>query len=140
MLLIAIFSTDAFSAHHTSAFIYPILRWLGLRGAELEFWHKVIRKAAHLSAYGVLSWFAFRSWRQTLLKPEPWRVRWTLLALGLCLLTAAADEFHQAFVPSRGASVKDVMYDMTGAGIAQVFLFLLRKDAEDKPKGVEEAA
>jgi len=138
--MIAMFSTDLFSSQHTSSFFYPILRWLGLRGGELELWHKVIRKAAHVSVYGVLSWVAFNSWRRTLLKSEDWHISWTMLALALCLLAATADELHQSFVPSRTSSPKDVMYDMTGAGIVQALLFLVKRHPEDKPEDMREVA
>ena len=37
-----------------------------------------------------------------------------------CVLYAASDEFHQLFVPGRGASVKDVLIDSAGALIGTV--------------------
>ena len=37
------------------------------------------------------------------------------LALVICVLFAMLDEFHQLFVPGRGAQVKDVIIDTTGA-------------------------
>ena len=38
-----------------------------------------------------------------------------LSVLGVCLLVAATDEFHQTFVASRGAAATDVMIDSGGA-------------------------
>lgn len=38
-----------------------------------------------------------------------------LLALATCIVYAVSDEIHQLFVPGRGAQVKDVMIDSTGA-------------------------
>src|SRR5207248_4179254 len=40
------------------------------------------------------------------------------LVLLLCAAYAATDEFHQAFVPSRTASLRDVMTDICGATLA----------------------
>jgi len=40
---------------------------------------------------------------------------------------AASDEFHQSFIPSRTASVKDVMIDTCGAAIALALCVKLRR-------------
>lgn len=37
------------------------------------------------------------------------------LALGLCILYAASDEFHQSFVPGRGPRVMDIGIDTLGS-------------------------
>ena len=37
------------------------------------------------------------------------------IALVVCILFAISDEFHQLFVPGRGAQVKDVLIDTAGA-------------------------
>lgn len=80
----------------------------------------MIRKSAHFLAYGLLSAFAFFSWRATLVSTRRWNVRWSILALGLTLLAASLDEFHQSFVASRGSSWHDVALDMTGAIVFQI--------------------
>ena len=46
----------------------------------------------------------------------PWRA--CLWSLGFCLFFASMDEGRQVFYPSRGASVYDVILDMSGAGLA----------------------
>jgi VanZ family protein len=48
-----------------------------------------------------------------------------LLSIVFTILYAASDEFHQSFVPSRSASVFDVMIDTTG-GICGTLLSYLR--------------
>ncbi len=50
------------------------------------------------------------------------RVRMTamLISLGICLLVASVDEFHQSFVPSRTGTWHDVVLDMAGAVMFQV--------------------
>jgi len=40
-----------------------------------------------------------------------------LLILGIVLLYGVSDEFHQAYVPNREASVWDVMADVVGGGL-----------------------
>lgn len=71
----------------------------------------VIRKCAHFSIYaalGITSLLFFMTYPVTIKKA------W-LIALALCLLYAASDEFHQLFVPGRGAQVRDVLLDFCGA-------------------------
>lgn len=38
-----------------------------------------------------------------------------MLSLVFCILYAISDELHQLFVPGRGAQVKDVVIDSSGA-------------------------
>ena len=112
--LIFIGSTDLMSAEHTSRIIGPILRWLhptiSLAGiAKVQF---IVRKAAHVSEYAVLSALIFRAFVRTV-----WVGRLMLSAavvLLLCAAYAASDEFHQSFVPSRTASMRDVLIDIGG--------------------------
>ena len=77
-----------------------------------------VRKCAHLTEYAVL---AILFWR-ALSRPERdefrnWRWRQAAKALMLVVLYAASDEFHQLFVPSREASIRDVFIDSTGAAL-----------------------
>jgi VanZ family protein len=68
--LIAIESTDTFSAEHTSKFLYPLLHFL--MGLDLERFavvHHYIRKCGHFVGYFTLSFFLFRAWRATLRLP-----------------------------------------------------------------------
>jgi VanZ family protein len=51
-----------------------------------------------------------------------------LVAALASAIFAASDEFHQAFVPSRTASLNDVMIDICGAliGLAICWMFATR--------------
>jgi VanZ family protein len=71
-----------------------------------------VRKLAHVTEYGVLFALAQNAFR---------RSRW--LTLGFCLLAAAADEYHQSFVPGRSATAGDVLVDAVGMLIACAVLF-----------------
>jgi VanZ family protein len=76
----------------------------------------VVRKLAHVTEYGVLFCLAQNAFR---------RNRW--LTLGFCLLAAAADEYHQSFVPGRSATVGDVLVDTTGMLIACAIIYALER-------------
>jgi VanZ family protein len=109
-------STDLMSAEHTSRFIVPLLHWLkpDLSPETLVSIHVIVRKCAHVCEYAVLALLLFRAalsmtnlkWSMPILYVSVW--------VG-CFLVAATDEFHQAFVASRGASARDVMIDSAGA-------------------------
>jgi VanZ family protein len=88
----------------------PVLLWAGLifglssipsLGTGLGTWDLILRKLAHITEYAVLA---------VLLA----RVVSARLALGLALLYAIADEFHQTFVRGRHGSPVDVAVDLVG--------------------------
>jgi VanZ family protein len=117
-VLIFFFSTDTFSATHTSRLILPVLRWLFPHASPetLETAHFLIRKSAHFVEYFIFSLLALHALRG---EEGRWKLRWALEAAVLAEAYAALDEFHQSFVPSRTASVHDVLLDTFGAVVAQ---------------------
>lgn len=129
----AAFSTDTFSAEHTGSVLWRVTHALfgNISEQRFEQIHFFIRKSAHFCSYGLLSVFAFFSWKATLPAAAPWTTRWSGLALLLTLLVAGLDEFHQGFVPSRTSSWHDVALDMAGAIVFQLFLawYLRRRSA-----------
>jgi VanZ family protein len=135
MGLIFLASTDRGSAGHTSGFIEPLLHWLmpGLSGESIGRIHFLIRKCAHLTEYAVLGALALRAIaprHSVSFAERRWRIAGA--ALGMAALYAASDEYHQSFVPSRGASVHDVFIDTCGACIGICVLLLWRKRHDKK--------
>jgi VanZ family protein len=128
MVLIFYGSSDRFSFQHSSRIIEPLLHWLIPHLSERSV-HAVIvcvRKASHLSEYAILTILVWRLVRQLRQTPA-WHWRWSDAgwSLLIAVLYAASDEFHQRFVPSREASVRDVMIDSIGAVFALLFLWFL---------------
>lgn len=127
MGLIFYMSTDTGSAQHTSRILEPLLRWLNpqISPASIEQAHFVVRKCGHLSEYAVLAvlcWRALMHFRAA--QPSSSALKNAAIAFVICVLYAASDEFHQSFIPSRGASARDVMIDSCGALIGlSVLLF-----------------
>jgi VanZ family protein len=79
--------------------------------------HFYFRKFLHVVCYGVLTVLWFRALMATY--PERlWSNR--ILALGLCLAVALADEGRQYFYPARSSSWWDIGLDMSG-GIILLF-------------------
>lgn len=82
--------------------------------------HFAVRKASHLIEYAVFGVLLFRAIRAD---REGWSWRWAVAAIAIAALYAMTDEWHQSFVPSRTASVWDVLIDTTGATLGQVLFF-----------------
>jgi VanZ family protein len=113
-ILIFIGSSDLLSGSHTGSFLLGPLRWLFPHASEatLAFIHLAIRKAGHLTEYGILAGLLARAFRTSSI--EFLRRGWFWAALTLIVVYALSDEFHQSFVPSRGASLHDSMIDSVG--------------------------
>lgn len=87
----------------------------------------VVRKAAHITEYSILTIFSFCAVRFTnrisviksyaespvkLVKSD--NEMYIAISLWLALLTAVVDEYHQLFVDGRDGSMKDVVIDAIG--------------------------
>ena len=124
LCVIFVGSTDLMSAEQTSRFLVPFLRWLkpDISTGALAQVHFFVRKLGHISEYAILAillWRALRSGTNL-------RIKMSLLFVAVwlaCGIFAAGDEFHQSFVPSRTASLLDVMIDLSGAFIGLAICF-----------------
>jgi VanZ family protein len=126
LCILALFSSDTFSAEHTGSVLTKVLHALfGSRFDEqFQQIHFLIRKSAHFCSYGFLGALAFFSWRATLPARQRWTFRWSTLALLLAVTAAGLDEFHQSFIPSRTSSLRDVLLDLVGAIFFQLAIAL----------------
>ena len=127
MALIFTASTDLMSAEHTSRFLVPFLRWLkpDITWETIGQIHFLIRKGAHLTEYAILAvllWRALRH-RRNNVRGSLWPQ--AAIALAMAIIFAATDEYHQAFVASRGSSGVDVLIDACGAAIGILIRWLV---------------
>jgi VanZ family protein len=81
-----------------------------LMDSMAAYWEHPLRKFAHFSEYTVMGILVFHILRQFLHKGK----RHVLITLLWVFLSAAADEFHQLFIPGRYASIADVLLDTCG--------------------------
>ena len=72
----------------------------------LGIWDTVLRKLAHMSAFGLLWWL----WQRALGRP--------VTAALVTLAFAVSDEWHQSFVEGRHGAPSDVAIDAAGVGLA----------------------
>jgi VanZ family protein len=128
--LLFFFSTGLFGSSFSSRFLYPFFRWLLPHAGHEVAWQLVLltRKSAHFANYFVFSLLLLRGVRG---EARGWRWTWALEALLLASGYALSDEFHQAFVPGRAASMRDVWLDSAGALVAQLCAALFLRKSRD---------
>lgn len=119
MFFIFWMSTGTFSAENTSLIIEPLLRLLmpSISPEKRALIHGIIRKLGHVTEYFILGILLYRAFRHGSNKFLVWR--WTYYSILVVMLYAVSDEFHQAFVSARTASMFDVGIDTLGGVLAQ---------------------
>jgi VanZ family protein len=87
----------------------------------------------HAAEYSVLGVLLARGLNDGLACSVP--DRRLVLTWGLCVIYAASDEYHQAFVPGRSSDWRDVLSDAAGtaAGLALLSLVQGRLDWSHRP-------
>jgi VanZ family protein len=115
-LAVLCISSDIGSDSHTRDWLQWLLsRFVTLNPAQLNMINFYFRKTGHFMAYGIMSFLWLRAFRGHA-DYGPWRS--CLWSLGLCLLYALMDEGIQLFCPTREASIRDVILDMSGSSVA----------------------
>lgn len=90
--------------------------------------HYPVRKVAHMSEYALLG--ILLAYPLELHSDK--RKLVFLLALGICMLYAASDEWHQVFVPGRDGNLGDVCIDSLGASIGIFLELYIHKKWKEK--------
>ena len=99
-------------------------KWSQTMTEELAlFFEHPIRKLAHFFEYACMGVLVFTLWDQWLKRGR----RLYLLTVIWVAVSAAADEFHQLFVPGRYGSPADVCLDTCGGAFGLLFCILLGK-------------
>jgi len=116
MAVIFLASADADSGDRSGGILRFLLTLTGLDLEPESFAHLqwVARKGAHMTAYAILYGLSWRASGE--------RSR----SLGICLVYAISDEWHQSFVSGRVGTPWDVLIDMLGAGLASLVIGRMR--------------
>lgn len=124
---ITLLSTGNYSASFSGSLLTEILRTFHLHLAPHTFnvIHMFIRKAAHCTEYGIFSLLLFHSF--TPRRQDCWNTRAALAAFVVAGLFSLLDEYHQSFVPSRTASLRDCAIDTSAAFAALLLLYAGRR-------------
>jgi len=130
MALIFFFSTSFGTMHNNIRLFKPMIRGVmpEAHRATIRIIVATMRDSAHFFNYSVLFF---------LLIIGPFRGR-PYAALFVCLGYACSDEFHQAFVPQRICSPKDVALDASGAMLGTVLYTISQlRDASNAQEALE---
>lgn len=103
-------------------FLVRPLHWLFPAASieTLQAIHLAIRKAGHFATYAVLALLAARAFRTS---SRDWlKGHWFWASLLFVIVYSLSDEFHQSFVPTRGASIFDSLIDTLGGLTALTLL------------------
>ena len=122
--VIFLFSTEHFAAPQSSRILGPLLHWLfpGITPEQVSSVQFVVRKLGHYFEYFVLAVLLYRA-----LHAESGgrsSIRPAATTMAFALVWAITDEFHQSLVPSRTASIVDVMIDGFGALCGTSWMYL----------------
>ena len=97
--------------------------WMSADGTKEVFgpFNYLVRKSAHCGEFALLTYFWLRS-----IYTRPERLNCSIgWSVGLSILYAATDEYHQSFVPERQGIWSDVIFDAAGALAAGLTLKLV---------------
>jgi VanZ family protein len=138
-------STDYASAGNTFGLLYKVCTVIfGRVDPQLLIAvNEMLRKSGHFIGYAMLSALVFLALKQThrdRLKPvlqrswgaffrDAWQFDWALIAVLFTMMTAALDEIHQTFLPSRTGRWQDVALDTAGALVMQLLIYALSAHA-----------
>jgi VanZ family protein len=122
--VIFLFSTEHFAAPQSSRILGPLLNWLfpGITPEQFASVQFVVRKLGHWFEYLILAVLLYRA-----LHAESGgrsAVRPGVMTIAFALVWAITDEFHQSLVPSRTASIVDVIIDGFGALCGTFWMYL----------------
>jgi VanZ family protein len=132
LAIIALESSAMLSSANTNGFLHRVLTLAfgPLDKHSIDVVNAVLRKTGHFVGYATLSLLFFRA----VVKSAPvlglhrlyfrWLALWSVL---FTICVAAADEYHQAHLPSRTGAFHDVIIDAAGAIFVQFLLIALIK-------------
>jgi len=121
--LIFFLSTETFSSSFTAWLLSQTLEFLRVPLSPTAFaeLHFAVRKLAHLIEYALYSLLLYHSLRDD--RQPFWRTRTAIWAIVIAGAYSLTDEFHQDFVPNRGASLMDCGIDTLGAVLGITILY-----------------
>jgi VanZ family protein len=120
-------STRNYSSGLTAWLLRQALDFLhiSISAAAFQSLHHLIRKLAHLSEYAMFALLLYGALGGG--KSYAWQARRAAWCIGIAGIYSLTDEFHQLFVPERGASLLDSALDTTGGALAMLALYLVSR-------------
>jgi VanZ family protein len=128
VMVICVESQNGLGAMRTFGWVKEFMHWTGHQTNVAFTLNHYLRKCGHFTGYGLLGLCFARGWMSLLRRriQTTWsglRMRAGACGVASALVVASCDEFHQVFLPTRGASVWDVLLDTSGALTVALLLF-----------------
>ncbi|MGL4998853.1 MAG: VanZ family protein [Cetobacterium sp.] len=95
----------------------------------LDIFNLDVRKLAHFTIYFILGANYFLAFKELTFESA-------VKSIGLTMLYAISDEFHQSFIPNRGPAVKDVLIDTSGGALA-ILVIVMYLDFKNRKYALE---
>ena len=126
-VLVFCLSTERFGSDFSQTLVAQALALLhiSVSARTLHILDTLLRKAAHITEYGILAFLVYGSFGEQ--QPFRWRLRQATWCVGIIGLYSLTDELHQRYVPGRNASLVDCAIDVAGAAIAVLMIFEARR-------------
>lgn len=105
--------SNQLSAGITEIIINAVEKFVPNANFDIRSVNHTIRKKAHFFAYLILGMLVINALRKSGMS----EYRSIVLALGICVLYAVADEIHQLYIPGRSGEIRDFLIDSAGSGI-----------------------
>jgi VanZ family protein len=120
-------STQTYGSGLTAWLLRQGLEFLNISmsAAAFQSLHYLIRKLAHLSEYAMFALLLYGALGGG--KSYAWQARRAAWCIGIAAIYSLTDEFHQLFVPERGASLLDSLLDTAGGALAMLALYLVSR-------------
>lgn len=97
------------------------------------FWQDfVIKKLAHIFEYGALSVLVYRAFTGSGIDKK----KAGYFAVIFVIIYGMSDEYHQSFVPGRQSTIRDVIFDGFGGGLAIYFIWNILPKSKGRVKYV----
>ena len=117
------FSTGTYGGSFTGWLLQEVLEFFHIvvSAGTFRLVHEILRKLAHLSEYAIFCMLLYGSFTGG--QDFSWRGRKALAAVAIAAIYSLSDEFHQLFVPGRGASLVDCGIDAAGAAVGMLLVY-----------------
>ena len=152
---VIVYESFRLSSNVTGSWLLHLFHLLHIQLSSAAFssLHHFLRKAGHVTGYGIFCLLLFRACFHTLRLPHPviaqhnrvhrdgaleqlrvMHARSAALAISLTLATAVFDEWHQAFDRARTSSPWDVALDVSGGVAFLAFALLVLRMWRERPR------
>lgn len=150
--MIFIFYMSSESGAESSKRSMKIVEYIESLGIFPFMTESIIRKAAHVTEYAILTILSFNSVKytnlisiQTSYSQNPVKIiksdneMYIVISFWISAVYSSIDEYHQLFVSGRNGSIYDFLIDMTGCVFVLIifrliFTFNLRRHGLDEPR------